>query len=217
MRSPARTRDAGRLAGAALAIACVLIGGCRSFHEPSELHMYRPAAQVEGPLPRVAPKNGRSLHLERVTSASHLKERIAWRRSRVEYGYYEDRRWSELPERYVTRELEVELFERRGYQERRGPADPTLSVDVTAFEEVLDPVPMALVELHVRLTRAKGGTMFDGMCQGAVELQDGTGEELARAMGLAMRRAVEQAIAPLQEAIEGDASHQDVEAPAAPR
>ncbi len=193
------------------------LSGCRSFHEPNELRMFRPESQVEGPLPRLAPKNGHFLHLDRVTSAAHLKERIAWRRSRVEYGYFEDRRWSELPERFVTREIEVELFERRGYQERRSVEDPTLSIDVTAFEEVIEPVPMALVELHVRLTRARGGTLFDGMCQGAVDVADDSGDALAKAMGKALRSATEQAIAPLLDAIEGQTSHQDVDVPEAAR
>jgi len=89
------------------------------------------------------PRAGRSvpapraydLRLGQVSSAANLDERIAYRKSSAEVGFYEDRRWTELPEAYLRRALERELFEqRRLTRVVTGPA-PVLDVELTAFEE----------------------------------------------------------------------------------
>jgi cholesterol transport system auxiliary component len=76
------------------------------------------------------------LRLGTVSSASHLDERICYRLNTAELGFYEDRRWTEIPEEYLRRALERELFERRGVQRIITGGGPTLDVELTAFEEL---------------------------------------------------------------------------------
>ncbi|HYP87528.1 MAG TPA: ABC-type transport auxiliary lipoprotein family protein, partial [Polyangiaceae bacterium] len=75
------------------------------------------------------------LRLGQVSSASNLDERIAYRVSSAEVGFYEDRRWTEPPEAYLRRALEKDLFEERKLTRIiTGPA-PVLDVELSAFEE----------------------------------------------------------------------------------
>jgi cholesterol transport system auxiliary component len=76
------------------------------------------------------------LQLGQVSSASHLDERIAYRLSGAEVGFYDDRRWTEIPEAYLRRALERELFEQRGLQRIVTGNAPMLDVELTAFEEL---------------------------------------------------------------------------------
>lgn len=76
------------------------------------------------------------LRLGQVSSASHLDERIAYRLSGSEVGFYDDRRWTEIPEAYLRRALERELFEQRGLERIVTGSTPTLDVELTAFEEL---------------------------------------------------------------------------------
>jgi cholesterol transport system auxiliary component len=85
------------------------------------------------------------LRLGQIEAASHLEERMAYRVSPSELGYYEDRRWTEQPYEYVRRALERELFERRHLRRVVTGAADTLDVELTAFEELRTPTP------HVRL------------------------------------------------------------------
>ena len=76
------------------------------------------------------------LRLGQVSSAANLDERIAYRISAAEVGYYEDRRWTELPEAYLRRALEKELFENRKLTRVVTGTGPILDVELTAFEEL---------------------------------------------------------------------------------
>jgi ABC-type uncharacterized transport system auxiliary subunit len=81
------------------------------------------------------------VRLGRVGGGSYLKERIAHRESDHEFGFYEDRRWTERPEVYLERALERSLFEHRGVKRAiSGPA-PTLSAELIEFEEVREGAP----------------------------------------------------------------------------
>ncbi len=90
------------------------------------------------------------LRLGRVIAASYIRDRIAFRDSSVEVGYYDDLRWTEKPEAYVRRDLARALFDDRGVQEIVGGVGPTLDVDVDSFEEVRD-AHAAVVELSWQL------------------------------------------------------------------
>lgn len=85
-----------------------------------------------------SPKAGRAfeMRLGQVSSASHLDERIAYRVGGSEMGFYEDRRWTEIPEAYLRRALEREFFEQRGLSRLVTGYGPTLDVELTAFEEL---------------------------------------------------------------------------------
>ena len=137
------------LGGVGLLSAC-LVGG-----RPEAPRYFRPEppARVESTLDG-APQNassGPALRLHRVTSAAHLKERIVWRTSDVEFGFYDTRRWTELPSHYVEQLLSRELFEVRGLRRATAGRTPLLEVALLAFEEVLRPRHQARVELRVLL------------------------------------------------------------------
>lgn len=76
------------------------------------------------------------LRLGQVASASHLDERMSYRINAAEVGFYDDRRWTELPEAYLRRALEKELFERRRLTRVVTGVAPILDVELTAFEEL---------------------------------------------------------------------------------
>lgn len=85
--------------------------------------------------PRGAPP-GLALRIGRVGGGSYLKERIVFRESNHELGFYEDRRWTERPEVYLQRALERSFFEERGVQRAVSGASPTLTAELIEFEEM---------------------------------------------------------------------------------
>jgi cholesterol transport system auxiliary component len=76
------------------------------------------------------------LQLGTVSAASHLKANMVVRTSPVEFGVYQDREWTERPERYVERSLGRALFGRGIAEQTVGGLSPTLDADLLAFEEI---------------------------------------------------------------------------------
>jgi len=91
------------------------------------------------------------LRLGQVSSASCLDERIAYRVSGAEMGFYEDQRWTENPEVYLRRALERDLFEERGLSRIVAGGTPILDIELTAFEEVRTQPPKARVAVVFNL------------------------------------------------------------------
>src|SRR5262245_939836 len=85
------------LVGAALA-GCVL----RSTDAPRYFRPESVALSPEAALDPSAPTM--AIRLRTVRARPFLRERIVWR-TPDEYGMYEQRRWSELPQAYVERTL----------------------------------------------------------------------------------------------------------------
>jgi hypothetical protein len=171
------------------------LGGCSILPVPPPPPRYfTPATAGADPTqPPVA------VRLGIVRSPLHLRESITWRRA-DELGFYEQRRWAELPATYVERALARELYASdRPYH---GIADgaPLVTVELRAFEEVLAPVHEARVALLVQMADARcvriRGTFVAVRPLGADDpaaLARGIGEaldEVARAIGVAVRRAV---------------------------
>ncbi len=125
-----------RLRGALLAAVCVMQPSCAltSKADALSLRYFNPQPPtVTRAQPAPSPFE---LRLGQVSSASHLDERISYRISAAEVGFYDDRRWTELPEAYLRRALERELFEQRGLTRVLTGAAPVLDVELTAFEEL---------------------------------------------------------------------------------
>jgi cholesterol transport system auxiliary component len=95
------------------------------------------------------------LRLGHINGASHLDERLIFRDSDYELGYYEERRWTEEPAEYLRRRLARVLFEERGLRHVVGGFAPTLEVELTSFEEIRSPKRMARVQVAVRLQDAR--------------------------------------------------------------
>jgi len=86
-----------------------------------------------------------------VQAASHVEERFAYRVEPSELSYYEDRRWTEPPERYLRRALERELFQQRGIRRTVSGPGSTLDVELTAFEELRSAPPRVRLTLDFSL------------------------------------------------------------------
>ncbi|TDJ08406.1 MAG: hypothetical protein E2O71_04735 [Deltaproteobacteria bacterium] len=140
----------------AMGLLCACLLGGR----PEAPRYFRPGppARVESALDGApgAGSTAPALRLHRVTSAAHLKERIVWRTSDVEFGFYDTRRWTELPAHYVEQRLSRQLFEVRGLRRATAGRAPLLEVELLAFEEVLTPRHQARLELRVLLFDRKG-------------------------------------------------------------
>jgi cholesterol transport system auxiliary component len=102
----------------------------RFFSPESDGEPVAPAAPLTAPL---------ALRLGQVDAASHVEERFAYRLEPSELSYYEERRWTEPPERYLRRALERELFQRRGIRRTVSGPGATLDIELTAFEELRRP------------------------------------------------------------------------------
>jgi cholesterol transport system auxiliary component len=143
--------------------------------------------------PGVPPASFPELRLGQIEAASHLEERMAYRVSPSELGYYEDRRWTEQPYEYVRRALERELFERRHVRRVVTGAADTLDVELTAFEELRTPTPHVRLALTYVLHDEHESRLEQSV---AIErsLPPGTeadrAERVARALGAALGDAV---------------------------
>jgi cholesterol transport system auxiliary component len=142
------------------AISAFSAAGCAltSKNDALALRYFSPDRPVDlawtgprSPASPASPALAAELRLGRVTSASHLDERLVYRDSDFELGYYQERRWTEAPEEYLKRRLARALFEERGLRHVVGGAAPTLEVDLIAFEEVRVPKRIARVQVAVRL------------------------------------------------------------------
>ncbi len=156
--SARRERSPGRWTPVLAGLSALLVLGCAltTKSEPLVLRYFSPERPGEvrepaRPPAEVAPE----LRLGHVTGASHLDERVAYRDSEVEVGYYQERRWTEEPGEYLRRRLALVLFERRGLRHVVGGAAPTLEVELTAFEEIRRPTRLARVQVSVRLQDAR--------------------------------------------------------------
>jgi cholesterol transport system auxiliary component len=133
------------------------------------------------------------LRLGQIESAAHLEERIAYRASETELGYYEDRRWTELPEGYLRRQLVQELFEVRGVRRVVSGAGATLDVELVSFEEVREGEPRARLALRFSLRDERRSRLERSL---VIEeplgspAPDDAGQALAEAMTHALTRAV---------------------------
>ena len=185
-----------------VAAVVVLMAGAGCLFRTAEApRFYRPGSAAldgasEGPTPS-APSAGAPIHLHSVRSAPFLRERIVWRSSPVEYGLYEQRRWFELPSRYVRRALVTALLETPGLRLGDDPSAPRLDVEILAFDEVLAPTHEASVALAITL---RDGTQqrLDRTYAAQVAIAAGDGAAMAQAMGQALDevvRKVAQAVA----------------------
>lgn len=113
--------------------------------------------RVDGPVQQPGSEGSPRLRLGRVSSGPNLRERMAHRDAPYELGYYDDLRWTELPETYVRRELGRSLFEAHRLRRVLSGAAPTLDVELIAFDDVhLQTGRAARVELRIILYETDG-------------------------------------------------------------
>jgi cholesterol transport system auxiliary component len=135
--------------------ACILLlalPGCALTNkaDPTILKYYSLEAPRHREHPSGSPASGAhalQLRLGRVNAASYIRDRIVFRDSKVEVGYFDDLRWTEKPEAYLRDHLSDAFFEDEAVQEIVGGLGPTLDVDLRAFEEVRDARRVARVSI----------------------------------------------------------------------
>jgi cholesterol transport system auxiliary component len=147
---------------------------------------------------------GLSVRIGRVGGSSYLKERMAYRDSEHEYGFYEDRRWTERPEVYLQRAVEHSLFEVRGLKRALSATSPTLTLDLTEFEEVRGAAPHVRLRLSYALHdertvfRERSFAIERPLAAGSEAMQaDRVAAALSDALQSAVTRIVDEVIAEL--------------------
>jgi len=144
---------------------------------------------------------GVPIRLRAVHGMPLLRERIVWRLSPVEYGLYEQRRWSDLPASYVERALATALWRTPGLRLTDDSRVPTLRVEVVAFDEVLAPAPAASVALVVSLRDGERRRLLDREFAAQAPATDDDPAAMARAMGRALDDVVAQVAAAVAAAV----------------
>jgi cholesterol transport system auxiliary component len=161
-------------------------------------------AAARSSAPSVA--SGLELRLGRITAAPYLDERIVFRDSSYELGFYEERRWTERPESYLRRALSRSLFEELGVRRIVSGAGPTLEVELSEFAELRGARPVARVRATYMLY---GNRLVQREATVTVELPiaasssqrespEPTVRAMTEALSLAVRQIVEQAVAELR-------------------
>lgn len=172
-----------------LALAA-LLGGC-VFRDAAPARFYRPAATtLDSAAARDATAVATPVRLESVGGTPFLRERIVWRSSAVEYGMYEQRRWSEAPPSYVQRALENALRATPGLRLTDAFDAPALRVEVVAFDDVLAPAHVARVALVVALRGRDRARILDQTFTAEAPVSGDAGSATATAMGSALDAVV---------------------------
>jgi ABC-type uncharacterized transport system auxiliary subunit len=206
---------------ALLALAVVCFAGCPSFlpdSNPPKIRYFTvdPPAEQE-----VAPAPGLELRLARVDAASHIEDRIAFRDSGAEVGYYGSLRWSDPPEDYLRRALARSLFEDRQLREIVSGVGPALEIELHAFEELKEPRHAVRIGITWRLRDARTVIVqrtltVERPIRGSadVDIAEEGAEAIAVAMAAALREAVDTVVAEVvDELSRADATASAMQAP----
>lgn len=133
------------------------------------------------------------LRLGRVTAGAYIAERIMFRESDHEVGFYDDRIWTEKPEAYLRRGLTRVLFEEQGLRSVVRGAGPTLDVELISFEEVKLPQHVGRVKLAFSLSDERTVSLQQTLTVErpiATGAHDSEASAVAHALGEALRDAV---------------------------
>lgn len=138
---------------AAATSGCALLGKSDAlvirYFTPETTRPQLTSAPVSSPAPTPATL---ALRFSRVSSGKHLRDRMVYRDTAWELGFYEERRWTENPEVFVRHTLDMKLFERAGIQRVVSGTAPTLEVEVLAFDELrFAPARAGRVQLKIVL------------------------------------------------------------------
>ncbi len=182
-------------------VACSCLAACALFSkaEPMTPRYFTPEGEVASPA-SLAPASAslsrsQQLRLGSVRGGSQLRERIMFRSSAHELGYYEDRRWTERPEVYLRRALGRELFEARGLVRVISGSAPTLEAELVAFEELLGPPHGVRVQVTVTLDDDRTGSWQETITveePAPIDANHAAADATVDALATALRKCVAQ-------------------------
>ena len=141
-----------------------------------------------------AKRSGVELRLGRVSAGTYIGDKIVYRESNYEVGYYDERLWTEKPDAYLRRALTRKLFEEEGLRNVVSGAAPTLDVELISFEEVRAPEHIALVRIAMSLHDDRVNLMQRTIAVQrpiAVTPKAGEADAVAQGLGEALRAAVD--------------------------
>jgi ABC-type uncharacterized transport system auxiliary subunit len=144
------------------------------------------------------------IRLRAVRARPFLRERIVWR-TPTEYGMYEQRRWSELPQAYVERAIASALKHQAHVDLSDDARGLTLYANVTAFDEVVAPTHVANVAVDIALTDATGHRLVERAFSAEAPISDDDHDSLVRAFGAALDEVSGQVARSVAEALKGEA------------
>ena len=184
-------------------VVLCLMGGCLTQSERTRVRYYS-LNNIETSVPRAARQWPATLGIRPLTAASRYRDRIFYRLSEVEVGFYPFDRWVEPPEEMVN-QLLTELIESSGLFEQVVAAEDVqasawiLSGEVTRFDEVRKPEGrFAACWLRLELRQARTEELlWSEMLTAKVALSDNTPEALAQAMSKAVYDVAVQLISRL--------------------
>jgi ABC-type uncharacterized transport system auxiliary subunit len=179
-------------------LVVVTCAGCLLPSPPEPPRYFSPSEAT--PRPPVASPAAPGARLAIVRSPLHLREQMTWRRSQVEYGFYEQRRWTELPGSYVEKALAHELFVVQRISTAAGPDAPVVTVDLNAFEEALAPVHEARVAFTVTVAEPRCVRLRRSL-SAASPLDGDDPVAVARGIGAALDDVVREAGVAVREAL----------------
>lgn len=178
--------------GFLVATVAFLLGSCALLTKAEPLTPRYFSVEQGADVTPVERSVGLQLRLGPVRSASHLDERICYRKNSAELGFYSDRRWTEIPEEYMRRALERELFERRGVQRVVVGEAPTLDVEVTAFEELRSSPTQARLALRLSL-RNEGLALLEDSLEIVQPVESDARTDAEQALAMAFAATVAEA------------------------
>lgn len=130
----------------------LLLSGCSLFSRNEVMYPRYFSPDLPKATSKIGSKrSGVELRLGRVSAGSYIAEKIVFRESDYEVGFYDYLMWTERPEVYLRRALTRVLFEEEGLMSVLSGAAPTLDVELVSFEEVRGPSPVALVRIAFSL------------------------------------------------------------------
>ena len=182
-------------------IACLLLSvlaACISTNDPPRIRYFA----VDTPEPAAAPASGLHYRLRRTRSAAHLRERMVWRRSEVEYGFAEDRRWTEAPITYVERAVQEGSSSDGARSRSEALSTPALDIELFAFDELLAPAHVARVAFALRLIAPDGNVLLDRTFARDDRIEGRAPEDVAEAMSRALAAAASEAADALVSALQ---------------
>jgi len=170
-------------------LVLALAAGCLA-RNAAEPRFYRPdSALLRDAYGGASAGRSEPAHIVRIRAGdgeSYMRERVVWRVSPVEYGFYEQRRWHELPTSYVERALEAAFRKSARVRLSDDLRVPSLRITVTAFDDVLAPTHVALVEATASLRDPHGQLLLERPFSAEVPIADDNPATMARAMGGAL-------------------------------
>ncbi|MEO8178568.1 MAG: ABC-type transport auxiliary lipoprotein family protein [Deltaproteobacteria bacterium] len=160
---------------------------------------FSPELGQEGPS-RSSANAGLELRLGRIEASAHLEQRLAYRSNESELGYYDDWRWTQPPEAYLSRALAQQLFERGDLVHVVSGSAPTLDAELSSFEEIRSGAPRARVELRLTL-RDERRTLLERTLRIERAIAPGATEDAPLRLTRALSAALEEAVAKLAELV----------------